>query len=264
MIAPANGTVDRWAWDYVHATDLAAKLAPPPPPREWERAPDARRIAAPGRPSTLVPASRRMKTPSAEALRDPKRRAQLLHTFLHHELQAAELMCWAVLAFPDAPPALRRGLVGVALDEVRHMNMYGAHIERLGHAIGDFAVNDWFWDRVPQATMVTHFLASMGMGFEAGNLDHTRRFEERFRAVGDDEGARLHAMVAEEEVPHVRLGTHWFRELTGALDFDEWRASLPAPLSPMVMQGAPIDRDARLRAGFTETFLDRLTSWKAT
>ena len=264
MIAPANGTVDRWAWDYVHTTDLAMKLAPPPPPREWELDPPARRIASPGRPSALAPAARRLKTPSAEALRDPKRRAQLLHTFLHHELQAAELMCWAVLAFPDAPPALRRGLVGIALDEVRHMNMYGAHIEHLGHAVGDFPVNDWFWDRVPQSTTPAHFLATMGMGFEAGNLDHTRRFAERFRAVGDDAGARLHAIVAEEEVPHVRLGTHWFRVFTGDLDFDTWRAHLPPPLSPMVMQGRPIDREARLAAGFNEAFLDRLASWQPT
>ena len=264
MIAPANGTVERWAWDYVHATDLATKLAPPAPPRDWEDAPPSRRIATPGRPRALAPALRRLKTPSAEALRDPKRRAQLLHTFFHHELQAAELMCWAVLAFPDAPPALRRGLVGVCLDEVRHMSIYGEHIERLGHTIGDFAVTDWFWERVPQSVTMAHFLATMGMGFEAGNLDHTRRFAERFRAAGDDAGARLHDVVADEEVPHVALGTHWFRVLTGDLEFDTWRAHLPKPLSPMVMQGRPLDRDARRRAGFSDVFLDRLAAWEPT
>jgi uncharacterized ferritin-like protein (DUF455 family) len=255
--------VERWAWDYVRSTDLVKKLTPPPPPRAWDDGSASRRIATPGRPRELAPAARRFKTPSAAALRDPARRAQLLHAFLHHELQAAELMCWAILAFPEAPLALRKGLLGVALDEVRHMAMYAEHIERLGHRVGDFGVNDWFWDRVPQSATAAHFVATMGMGFEAGNLDHTRRFAQRFRDAGDVVGAELHAIVAEEEVPHVRLGTHWFRVLTGSDDFDAWRAHLPAPLSPMVMRGVPIDRDARIRAGFSEAFLDRLAAWEA-
>jgi uncharacterized ferritin-like protein (DUF455 family) len=262
---PADGTIEQWAWRYVVATDLATKVAPPPPPREWEGAArdvGAQRIARPGRPHLLVPASRRNKTPSADALRDPSTRARLLHAFWHHELQAAELMCWAILAFPDAPTALRRGLLGVALDEVRHMAMYAEHIEHLGHRIGDFPVNDWFWERVPQSPSVAHFVAAMGMGFEAGNLDHTRRFEERFREAGDPVGAKLQAVVADEEVPHVALGTHWFRALASErLDFDAWREHLPAPLTPIVMRGAPLARGARERAGFTAEFLDRLEAW---
>ena len=62
---------------------------------------------------------RARKSPGPEAIRVPKRRAELLHTFLHHELQAAELMCWAILAFPETPEAFRLGLLGVARDEIR-------------------------------------------------------------------------------------------------------------------------------------------------
>lgn len=32
-IAPPEGTVECWAWDYLHTTDLAHKLTPPPAPR---------------------------------------------------------------------------------------------------------------------------------------------------------------------------------------------------------------------------------------
>src|SRR2546430_3572368 len=38
---------------------------------------------------------RSAKSPGPVALRSARRRAQLVHTFLHHELQAAELMAWA-------------------------------------------------------------------------------------------------------------------------------------------------------------------------
>src|SRR5947208_546558 len=97
------GTIERWASDYLGSTSLEMKLAPPPRPRSFEPDPKIRRIDRPGRPRELEPAPGKVKTPRPGALKDSKRRAQVLHTFLHHELQAAELMAWAVLAFPSAP-----------------------------------------------------------------------------------------------------------------------------------------------------------------
>src|SRR5262249_50768073 len=154
----------------------------------------------------------------------------VVHTFLHHELQAAELMAWAILAFPETPLAFRRGLVGIFADEVRHMGLYARHLERLGHAYGDFPVRDWFWERVPRAATAAHFVAVLGIGFEGGNLDHARRFAERFRAAGDEEGAALQERVCAEEIAHVRFAVRWFGELTGARpDFERWARHLPAP-----------------------------------
>jgi uncharacterized ferritin-like protein (DUF455 family) len=190
------------------------------------------------------------------------RRAQLLHTFLHHELQAAELMCWAILAYPDAPPKLRRGWAKIARDEVRHMRMYADHLATLGYSFGDFRVRDWFWERVPAAPSPAHFVATMGMGFEAGNLDHTLRFAERFAQVGDEPGAKLHRTIFEEEIPHVRFGVTWFHTLTHSTDFSCWVRHLPEPMSPMVMRGRPIERTGRLRAGMSEHFLDELAAFE--
>jgi uncharacterized ferritin-like protein (DUF455 family) len=259
---PPAGTVERWAWDYVRSVSLAHKLAPPPVPRAWESAPPSRRIDAPGRPVELAPATKRAKTPGAEALRDPRRRAELLHVFLHHELQAAELMCRALLLFVDREPSFRRGLLRIALDEVRHMGLYEAHLRALGSRYGAFAVRDWFWERVPAAESAIELVALLGIGFEGANLDHTRRFAELFRAAGDEEGARLQELVGEEEVPHVRFATRWLERWTGApVEFESWRARLPAPLTPIVMRGAPIDRERRARAGLDEAFALQLERW---
>lgn len=259
---PPQGTLECWAYDYVVSDVLAAKVAPPPVPDGLQA--DARpiRIARPGRPAALEAASQKAKTPGAGALRDPRRRAELLHTFWHHELQAAELMCWAVLAFPDTPASFKRGLLGICQDEIRHMRMYASHIESLGSSIGDFPVRDWFWARVPQAASPAAFLATMGIGFEAGNLDHSRRFAQRFRAVGDERGARLQEVVAEEEVAHVAFAVHWFRAFEGELSFARWCKALPAPLSPMVMRGDPLDRKARAEAGMDQPFMDALERWQ--
>ncbi len=230
-------------------------------PSRWEENAPARRVAAPGRPAELTVVMKSKKSPSLDALRHPERRAQLLHTFLHHELQAAELMCWALLAFPEAPIGFKRGLLGVCKDEIRHMGLYRQELAKLGVRYGDFPVNDWFWMRIPSATSPAHFAAAMGIGFEGGNLDHSLRFATRFEEVGDTEGARIQRLVGEEEIAHVRFAVHWFKEFTGGLDFDTWRAHLPTPLSPMVMRGAPINHAARERAGLDVAFLEKLTAW---
>jgi uncharacterized ferritin-like protein (DUF455 family) len=257
--APPQGTVERWAWDYVLCDSLAAKVEPPPVPTAWESSPPSRRIAAPGRPQELVVQSKADKT---RGLRNPRARARLLHTFFHHELQAAELMAWAVLAYPSTPLEFRAGLIRIALDEVRHMKMYAQHIARLGSAIGEFPVRDWFWSRVPRCADAASFVAVMGLGLESANLEHSALFAARFRDVGDEEGARLQELVGLEEVAHVRFGTRWFREFTGELDFATWQASLPPPLSPMLMKGEPLQRAARKRAGQTDAFLDELAAWQ--
>lgn len=251
-----------WAYAYVMSERLEDKLAlcAQPPIVATDCAP--LRLERPGRPPELRVSSAKTKTPGAGALRDPRRRAALLHTFLHHELQAAELMCWALLAFPDTPAAFLRGLFAICQDEIRHMHMYAAHIAQLGCAVGEFPVRDWFWERAPAAQTPAAFLALMGLGFEAANLDHTRRFAERFRAAGDEAGAQLQETVAREEVPHVAFAAHWFRRFTGELSFEHWCAALPAPLSPMVMRGDPIDRAARAQAGIPEPFLDALSRWR--
>lgn len=259
---PPEGTVEHWAYDYVRGEVLESKFAPPPVPLVWEDNPPVRRIERPGRAASVRVVLRATKAPGPDAMRDPARRAELVHRFLHHELQAAELMCWALLAFPDAPHALRKGILNIFGDEIRHMVMYRGQLEKLGYSYGDFPVRDWFWHRVPQSPTPAHFVAVMGMGFEGGNLDHAARFEKRFAAIGDEEGARIQAVIGAEEESHVRFALHWFEHLTKCVDFDTWRAHLPVPLSPMIMRGTPQNKAARLRAGFSEEFLAELEQWE--
>lgn len=261
---PPTGTIERWAYDYITSERLADKLSPPAPPSEWMQAAPSLCIDRPGRPPELEVVLKGKKTPGPNAIKVPERRAILLHTFLHHELQAAELMCRALLAFPDTPLAFRKGLLGICLDEIRHMAMYGEHMADLGFTYGDFTVNDWFWLRVPNARTPTGFVAVMGLGFEGANLDHTARFAQQFRAAGDGAGARLQDHVSEEEIPHVAFGAHWFKHFAGDLTFERWRQALPAPLSPMVMRGKPLSHGARQRAGYSEAFLKELATWQPT
>ncbi len=258
-IAAQADDIESWAAAYIETTELLHKLQPPAPPAAFSgRSADV--PAAPGRPAEFRVVK---NAPRRRGLRNPNARAELLHTFLHHELQAAELMAWAILRFPDTPETFRRGLLGICLDEVRHMGLYAAHIRALGSEVGDFAVRDWFWERVPLCESPAAFVALMGMGLEAGNLEHSGRFAARFRDVGDEEGAALQERVGNEEVAHVRFAVRWFESFTGTRDFESWRAQLPPPMSPILLRGLPLDRTRRARAGMDDAFLQSLEAFEA-
>jgi uncharacterized ferritin-like protein (DUF455 family) len=261
IVSESVRDVEEWAERYVLSTDLAYKLAPPEPPRRFRTELTPLRLSEPGRPSELRAARRGERTPKQEALESPYYRARTLHAFLHHELQAAELMCWAILAFPAAEHDFRRGLLGICLDEIRHMNLYAAHIRSLGAHVGDFGVRDWFWKRVPSCRSPVEFAAVMGMGLEAANLEYAPSFAARFRAAGDELGAQIQERIALEEIAHVSFATRWFARWTGGCDFTTWAEHLPPPLSPWVMHGQPIAEEARRRAGMPDAFVTALAAY---
>jgi uncharacterized ferritin-like protein (DUF455 family) len=258
---PELADVEAWAAHYVQSAELTDKIAPPPVPKLFRASPAPLWLEQPGRPRELKVAERRERMPKPDGLKEPRCRARMLHAFWHHELQAAELMCWALLGFADAEPEFKKGLIGICLDEIRHMRLYQEQIEALGFSLGAFGVRDWFWRRVPSCGDKIGFVALMGMGFEAANLEHARNFSELFRAAGDERAAQIQEQVGKEELAHVSFATRWFKRWTGGCDFVEWCSHLKPPLSPWVLRAEPIAREARLRAGMPEDFIRALADY---
>lgn len=254
-------TAEDWARAYLTTRELAHKLAPPAPPANWDLSPRSEHIAAPGRPPELRITREQQKQVSAAKLKDAEARAKLFHVFFHHELQAAELMCWALLKFADAETDFKKGLLAICLDEIRHMNLYREHIERLGYQIGDFEVRDWFWERGPTCESKLSYVAYMGLGLEAANLEHAERFTRWFELAGDRDGALIQQRVGKEEVAHVAFARLWFTRWKGELTFDAWERALPPPLSPLLMRAKPLNWEARRKAGLPEAFLKELDAW---
>ncbi|MEZ5965957.1 MAG: DUF455 family protein [Planctomycetota bacterium] len=252
-------SIEAWAERFVTSPDLAVKVDPGPSPRTFAGDPP-RRLEAPGRPQILTLVGKAKRSLQPHQLRQPRHRARLLHTFWHHELQAAELMAWAILAFADAPRSFRTGLLAICKEELAHMRIYQAEIERLGFGLGAFPVRDWFWQRVATCVTPIQFVALMGLGLEGGNLDHSSRYRQAFVDAGDLDAARAQDRVGRDEIRHVRFAARWFARWTGGLDFDRWTRELPPPLSPQLLRGARLDRDARARAGLPPEFLDALAA----
>src|SRR5690606_33785183 len=214
-----QSAVQDGAGAYVESQSLAYKGAPPAPPVEF--AADAGPLdLRPGRPPELRVTNDKPRSVTLGAMKDPKARARLIHKFWHHELQAAELMAWAILRFTDTPEEFRRGLVRIMRDEIRHMGLYAEHLERLGFEVGDFPVRDWFWERVASTQTPVSFVALLGMGLEGANLEHTARFAGWFRTVGDEYGATAHEQIGRVEEGLVRFAIRTLRTATGSVSFE--------------------------------------------
>lgn len=253
-------TVQKWARAFLQAETVAAKCEPGSLPQEWEASPVCLNLGA-TRPPELRVTFEQPEPFTLTSLKEEEARCRLMHKFWHHELQAAELMAWAILRFVEVPQTFREGLLGILLDEVRHMGLYQGYLEKRGRAVGDYPVRDFLWQRVQDCSTPLSFVALLGMGMEAANLEHAARFEARLLAAGDEEGAHIQRQIGLEEIAHVRFATHWFCKWTGGLEFARYRAELPPDLPPLAVRGKHLAMESRRRAGMSDEFLQQLAAW---
>ena len=238
--------------------DLDVKLAPAPGELTDGDPGPPFRAEAPGRPQHLRFAP--VAVPSVEGFHDPAQRPRILHALANHELQASELFAWALLAFPDAPPDFRRGLLRILDDEQRHTRMYIARVEEAGARFGDFPVNGYFWGKVAAIDSPLRFLCAMSLTFENANLDHTLEYAEAARRAGDRKTAAVIERVHRDEIGHVRFGWTWLQVFKRQDEsaWDAFRTNLTWPLSPAKARGRAFHREGREAAGLDAEFIRRL------
>jgi uncharacterized ferritin-like protein (DUF455 family) len=241
--------------------DLAVKLTPPREELIDENPGPAYRAEGPGRPRGLRFATEvRGDTPSHKGMPDPAQRPRILHGLANHELQAAELFAWALLAFPDAPPAFRRGLAGILQEEQRHTRMYIARLEDNGHSFGDFPVNGYFWKKAVDIHSPLDFVCAMSLTFENANLDHTVDYAAAARRANDPKTALVIEQVHKDEIEHVRFGWTWLQVFKKEDEsaWDAWQSRLAFPLHPGRARGRVFHRSGREAAGLDPDFIRRL------
>jgi uncharacterized ferritin-like protein (DUF455 family) len=251
-----------FALQVLTAEDLDVKLAPPSEAvvELTDDAPGAaRRERAPGRPAALrIRGS--VKIPALDGMVDPAQRPRILHGLANHELQAAELFAWALLAFPDAPPPFRRGLAAILVEEQRHTRMYRARLLASGADLGDHPVHGYFWSKIETFQSPLDFICAMSLTFENANLDHTVDYAAAARRAKDVKTAAVIDQVHEDEVEHVRFGWRWLQLLKGEGE-SAWQAyerSLTWPLRAARARGRSFDRAGREAAGLNPEFIRRI------
>lgn len=226
------------------AIDTATRLDEPP--------------GVPGRPERprLVPP----RDVPHRAIGTPEGRSRLMHAVAHIEFNAINLALDACWRFAGMPTDFYRDWLHVATEEAKHFVMVDAHLQRLGARYGDFDAHDGLW-QMAQATRhdVLERMALVPCLLEARGLDVTPAMQRRLAQAGDDEAVAVLEVILRDEVGHVAVGNHWFRLLCAQRDLEPLAAMrhlMKHHRAPRLK--APLNAQARLKAGFTAAELEGL------
>lgn len=245
----------------LEADSLAGKLAPAPAAPTDEAPGPPTRVAAPVRPAelTIAPA-RAVKVPPVAGMADRAQRVRILHALANHELQAAELFAWALLAFPSAPKSFRRGLAAILAEEQLHCRLYLERLAALGGRFGALPVTGHFWNKMDDVRTPLDFVCTMGLTFENANLDFAQDYARAARDAGDLATAAVLERVHLDEVRHVAFAWRWLERLkdAGETSWEAYQRSVSHPLGPSRARGRDFDRLAREAAGLAPAFIDAL------
>lgn len=258
-----------WAERVFSADCLEEKLMAPPgglrslsdekpgAPVAWSRPP---------RPSHLqiAPKPERKKFPRISSLWREEMRIRCLHTFANHELMALEMMAWALLAFPDADKAFRKGLANILIDEQEHFQLYTDRLSAMGTTFGDLPIDDHFWRAGADIANPLDWVCTMHLTFEQANLDHAPYFSRLFREVEDVASADLMQRIFEDEIRHVRFGSRWLKNYQDEEVplFEAYAQQCTASNPPARAKGRDFQEQARLDAGLDQNFIRALQNWE--
>jgi len=267
-------SVREFAGRVLFATTLEEKLARPPTAVVWEDGDPGAALSGspdlPGRPTDLVPHARaeaRARFPGDTGLVDDRRRATLLHFFANHELLAVELMALALLKFPDAPKAFRRGVLHTLQEEQLHTRWYCRRMEECGVRFGEMSVSRMIWDHIAPMESPLEFVSRLSLTFEQANLDFAKHYSQVLGDAGDPRSAAILNRIYHDEIAHVGHGLKWLRRWKEEKesDWEAWRRSLRFPLSPVRARGnVPFNAEGRRLAGLDESFIENVRLYRRT
>ncbi|MFM9886336.1 MAG: ferritin-like domain-containing protein [Burkholderiales bacterium] len=187
-------------------------------------------------------------------------RAALAHAIAHIEFNAIHLALDACYRFRDMPAQYYGDWLGVAAEEARHFGLLAGYLGRHGYEYGSFPAHNGLWEMAESTRAdVLARMALVPRVMEARGLDVTPGIRRRFAAAGDHEAVAILDVILQDEIGHIAIGNRWYRHLCEErnLDpqatFDDLAIEHRAPRPHL-----PLNRAARLAAGFHESELDRM------
>lgn len=221
---------------------------------------EAQAVPVPGRPER--PALVHPAKLARRGLGSDYGRAALIHAIAHIEFNAINLGLDAAYRYRGMPADYYADWLSMAADESRHFEMLNDRLADFGYAYGDFDAHNGLWEMAVKTAhdpMVR--MALVPRVLEARGLDVTPAIIEKLRRVGDDTTVAIFEQILEEEVPHVEIGTRWFRYFAEPRGLDP-DATFFKLLDEYMNGGppGPYNLEARREARFSESELDELTA----
>ena len=206
--------------------------------------------------------SKEEKLPTFKDHHSHEKRAICLHRFCGHELLAVEMMAYALLAFPNAPKAFRKGLANTLIEEQHHVLIYKKRLNELGIQFGDLPLYKHFWKHIPYLKCPENYLSAMSLTFEMANLDFAPLYRDSFLRHQDLESAQLMQTIINDEIGHVSFGVSWMHRMNheGKDPFIFYKENLPPILDPKRSKGFVFQKELRKKAGVPESWIQSLES----
>ena len=212
----------------------------------------------PGRPARpeLVPHTALKQRPVGT----PEGRAGLLHSLAHIEFNAVNLALDIVWRFPGLPEAFYRQWLRIAQEEALHFSLLRDHLRSLGTAYGDFPAHGALWEMAEKTKHdLLARLALVPRTLEARGLDASPAVKAKLVGAGDRRAGEILDIILRDEIGHVAVGNHWYRQQCAARGLDPLAtyAELATRHGAPRLRG-PFNLEARRAAGFDEDELRAL------
>ncbi len=175
-------------------------------------------------------------------------------------------MALALLKFPDAPDAFRKGVLHTLQEEQNHTRWYMQRMKECGITFGDIPVSPMIWEHIADMDSPLDYVSRLSLTFEQANLDYAKHYSGLLAQAGDTKSAKILAKVYHDEIAHVGHGLKWLRRWkeNAQSDWDAWHKRLHIPLSPMRAKGmAPFNEEGRRKAGLDEEFITSLKRYQS-
>jgi len=201
--------------------------------------------------------------PHAPSLVDPRKlerrsvatdsgRIRLLHAFAHIEFNAINIALDAVYRFRDLPLQYVSDWLLVASEEARHFQLLEQELRQRHSYYGAHPAHRGLWDMVCKTRHdPLHRMALVPRVMEARGLDVTPTMIEKFSQHDDHAAVAILEQIYRDEIGHVRIGNHWYRELCRQRGFDAettFRSLIDRYMGGKLR--GPFNWPARIEAGF--------------
>ncbi len=182
-----------------------------------------------------------------------KGRLTLVHAITHIEFNAINLALDAVYRFQNMPEQYYSDWCRVAAEEALHYTMLSDYLVSHGVFYGDFPAHNGLWEMAVKTDFdVLVRMALVPRVLEARGLDVTPGMIKKLQPTGDMTLIKCLEKIFDDEIGHVKIGTHWYKSLCKERGLDADATFIQ--LIEKYMQGAkfgPFETEARIEAGFS-------------